>query len=139
MHCCHEEEVWGEEEIIESQNISNTLTVEGYRHGKLSKDENERQSGFNHGFLLGRKVGVQVGSFLAIIYQHNPEHLKNESLNFPLSQSILDPHYTNQFFSFLDGLCPENSSELLFKYQMIKSQLQILFQRELSTGYDKEN
>jgi hypothetical protein len=119
------EEIWGENEITESVHHFDTLAKEGFRHGKLSRDDNNRQTGFNYGFNLGRAIGRSSGHFLAVLNHSKISKLVNENVKEILLS--LSPDTIEENFEKLDNLL-ENSPELVIvAYYSFKADVRRVF------------
>jgi hypothetical protein len=118
------DEVWGEEDIVESEHLFRTLTIEGFRHGKQSEDEGSRQAGFNDGFRLGREVGGLCGNFLTILITLVPYQTYESAKDILL---LLDPMSFEESFHQLSALLASFPKVVFVECHQLKSQIQKIF------------
>lgn len=105
------EEIWGEDEVAESHHHFDTLAREGFRHGKLSSNDANRQAGFNHGFNLGRAMGIFSGHFLAVLnHPKIPEHVNESAKEVILS---ISPDTMEENFQKLDVLLGKSPDSVI--------------------------
>jgi hypothetical protein len=120
------DEIWGDEDITESDHHFESLAKEGFRHGKLSsQDDASRQAGFNSGFNIGRAVGRLSGNFLVVLNHPEISKLINESSKEVLIS--LSPDSMEEDFQKLDGLLAKSPESVMTAYFYFKSDIRKVF------------